>query len=100
MKSRGLALPPVARVQVAAYVDTCPNGFRPADMWQDRWSGKDRAVRTYGIDLLGVRLRFVVERLAPTRPLNGAALMRRRSSSNLNCRAPIERSTAAVKRQS
>lgn len=65
VKSRGFALPPVAKMQVAAYVDCHPTGFHPAGAWRDRWAGNDRAVRTCGLDLLGVRLRIVVERLAP-----------------------------------
>lgn len=64
----GLALPPVLGWQVAAYADTCPAGLRPAGaapvaLWRDV-CGAGR-VRTLGADLLGLRLRLVVERLAP-----------------------------------
>lgn len=65
VKTSGFALPPMAGVQVAVYVDRHPTGFHPAGAWRDRWGGNDCAVHTYGLDLLGVRLRIVVERLAP-----------------------------------
>lgn len=63
---RGLALPPALGWQVAAYVDRCPAGFRPRDgapvpLWRDR-CGAGR-VRTLGVDLSGLRLRLVVEKV-------------------------------------
>jgi hypothetical protein len=58
---RGLALPPLLGVQLGLYLDRCPAGFGPAGLWRDNW-GAGRA-RTLGLDLLGVRLRVVLERV-------------------------------------
>jgi len=71
---RGLALPPLLGVQLGLYLDRCPAGFGPVGVWRDCW-GAGR-VRTLGFDLLGVRLRVVVERvptaiLSITRPGEG-----------------------------
>jgi hypothetical protein len=57
---RGLALPPLLGVQLGLYLDRCPAGFGPGGLWRDSW-GAGR-VRTLGLDLLGVRMRVVVER--------------------------------------
>lgn len=61
----GLALPAVGGVQLAAYVDRCPSGFWPAGAWRDRWGQGPGVVRTLGLDIAGVRLRLVAERLRP-----------------------------------
>jgi hypothetical protein len=58
---RGLALPPVLGWQLAGYCDRCPAGFGPAGLWHDSW-GASR-VRTLGLDLGGVRLRLMLERV-------------------------------------
>jgi hypothetical protein len=56
---RGLVLPVVMGWQVGLYLDRCPAGFGPVGLWRDSW-GAGR-VRTLGADLLGVRLRLVLE---------------------------------------
>jgi hypothetical protein len=58
---RGLALPVVMGWQVGVYCDRCSAGFRPVGVWRDSW-GAGR-VRTLGLDLMGVRVRLVVERV-------------------------------------
>lgn len=59
----GLALPPVAGVQLALYCDRNRAGFWPARPWRDEW-GCGR-VQVLGVDTGAVRLRLVVERLRP-----------------------------------
>jgi hypothetical protein len=59
--TRGLALPPLLGVQLGLYLDRCPAGFGPVELWRDSW-GAGR-VRMLGLDLLGVRLRVVLERV-------------------------------------
>lgn len=57
----GLVLPVVMGWQVGLYLDRCQAGFGPVGLWRDsRGAGR---VRTLGVDLLGVRLRVVVERV-------------------------------------
>ena len=58
---RGLALPPLLGRQLAGYYERCPAGFGALRLWRDSW-GAGR-VRTLGLDLLGVRLRVVLERV-------------------------------------
>ncbi len=60
---RGLVLPVVMGRQVGLYLDRCPAGFGPVELWRDSW-GAGR-VRTLGLDLLGVRVRVVLERVPP-----------------------------------
>ncbi len=60
---RGLALPPLLGVQLGLYLDRCPAGFGPVGLWRDSW-GAGR-VRTLGLDLPGVRVRVVLERVPP-----------------------------------
>ena len=60
---RGLVLPVVMGWQVGLYLDRCPAGFAPVGLWRDSW-GAGR-VRTLGLDLPGVRLRVVLERVPP-----------------------------------
>jgi hypothetical protein len=57
----GLVLPPVMGWQVGLYLDRCPAGFSPVGLWRDSW--RAGRVRTLGLDLLGVRLRVVLERV-------------------------------------
>jgi hypothetical protein len=65
VSTNGLALPAVGGVQLALYVDRCPSGFWPAGAWRDCWGESPAVVRTMGLDIAGVRLRLVVERLRP-----------------------------------
>jgi hypothetical protein len=58
---RGLVLPPLLGWQLAMYCDTCADGFGPVRLWRDSW-GAGR-VRALGLDLSGVRLRVVLERV-------------------------------------
>jgi hypothetical protein len=57
----GFVLPVVMGWQVGLYLDRCPAGFAPVGLWRDSW-GAGR-VRTLGLDLLGMRLRVVLERV-------------------------------------
>lgn len=58
---RGLALPVVLGWQLGVYCDRCLGGFGPVGVWPGSW-GAGR-VRTLGIDLQGMRLRLVLERV-------------------------------------
>jgi hypothetical protein len=57
----GLVLPVVMGWQVGLYLDRGPAGFGPVGLWRDSW-GAGR-VRSLGLDLLGVRVRVVLERV-------------------------------------
>jgi len=62
---RGLALPPLAGVQLALYGDRCAAGFQPAGLWRDCWGTASGWVLTLGLDAGPVRVRLVLERLRP-----------------------------------
>ncbi len=57
---RGLALPVVMGWQLGVYCDRCLAGFGPMGVWRDSWEAGQ--VRTLGLDLMGVRVRLVLER--------------------------------------
>lgn len=61
----GLALPPLAGVQLALYGDRCAAGFQPAGLWRDCWGKVSGRVLTLGVDAGPVRVRLVLERLRP-----------------------------------
>jgi hypothetical protein len=61
----GLALPPLAGVQLALYLDRCAAGFQPAGPWRDCWGKALGCVLTLGVDAGPVRVRLVLERLRP-----------------------------------
>ena len=65
--TRGVALPVVLGRQLGLYFDRCSVGFGPASLWRDSWGGG--GVRTVGLDLLGLRLRVVLERVDTARNL-------------------------------
>jgi hypothetical protein len=62
IQSWGLFLPPIAGVEVSAYVDRSATGFNSGLFWRDRrgslWIG--------GCDLGRQRLRMVLQRLSAT----------------------------------
>lgn len=62
--SAGLHLPALAGRLIALYLDRCADGFRPWGVWRDEWRGPFGMVRTWGLDVGGVRLRVVSEPVA------------------------------------
>lgn len=63
--TRGLALPPLGGVQVAAYVDRSAEGFWPVGLWRDRRGQAPGRVWLAGLDAGPLRVRLVLERLQP-----------------------------------
>lgn len=74
--TRGFALPALLGRELAGYCDRCAESFGPLGGWRDSWS--DGRVRTLGLDLGMVRLRFVLARVQasiearPALPSTGA----------------------------